>query len=343
MLSAFGSLPKGSSLDRVRQSPNYQDGGFRNQLLTTMDMGPAKLYDTFKRMSSTKGKSPDKPLSFLTPDYARLQQAEQGLIWFGHSSYIMRFGGLTWLIDPVFSKRASPVKTGPSAFKGTDFVTVDSLPSVDVLLLTHDHYDHLDFKTVSQLIPRVKHIVCPLGVDAHLLSWGATTSQLTVLDWYQTTLIGQVRLTATPARHFSGRLFKRNQSLWASYVLELPGTDRRVFVGGDSGFGPHFQEIGKRFGSFDLAIMECGQYDVNWSQIHAMPEDSAQGAALVGARVVQPVHWGKFALAIHPWDEPVMRFLEAAKAHPYQVATPMLGQFYDWLGDLPQDHWWEAV
>jgi L-ascorbate metabolism protein UlaG (beta-lactamase superfamily) len=267
---------------------------------------------------------------------------EQGLIWFGHSSYLMRYAGLTWLVDPVFSKFASPIPGSVKAFKGTDFVYLALIPEIDILLISHDHYDHLDYPTIKALLPRVKQIVCPLGVDAHFLAWGAKAEQLLVLDWWQTVKLPSVTITATPARHFSGRTLKRNQSLWASFVLERKTDGTRIFVGGDSGYSPHFEEIANKYAPFSLAIIECGQYDQHWHQIHAWPEDSATAASLLKAKVVLPVHWGKFALSLHHWKEPIRRFLSKAKAINLQAATPMFGEVLDWqAADIPNRKWWE--
>jgi L-ascorbate metabolism protein UlaG (beta-lactamase superfamily) len=216
------------------------------------------------------------------------------------------------------------------------------IPEIDILLISHDHYDHLDYPTIKALLPRVKQIVCPLGVDAHFLAWGAKAEQLLVLDWWQTVKLPSVTITATPARHFSGRTLKRNQSLWASFVLERKTDGTRIFVGGDSGYSPHFEEIANKYAPFSLAIIECGQYDQHWHQIHAWPEDSATAASLLKAKVVLPVHWGKFALSLHHWKEPIRRFLSKAKAINLQAATPMFGEVLDWqAADIPNRKWWE--
>ncbi len=341
MFPFLGKLPFGASATRVQASPNYREGSFQNQVPTHLMMGPSKLYDTLRRMATTPERSPKVALPSIKPDYKAFVQMDQALIWYGHSSYLMRYASKTWLIDPVFSGSASPMPGTVKQFKGLDIVSVQDLPSIDYLLLTHDHYDHLDYSTVKQLIPIVGHIICPLGVDAHLLSWGATEAKLTVLDWYDSVELETVTLTATPARHFSGRTTKRNQSLWASYVLERKEDKTRIFVGGDSGFGPHFEAIAKRFAPFNLAIMECGQYDTNWQQIHAYPEDSAKGASILQAKVVLPVHWAKFALSLHSWKEPITRFLSEASRLDLNVATPLLGQAFDWQANaIPNEHWW---
>jgi L-ascorbate metabolism protein UlaG (beta-lactamase superfamily) len=341
MLSFIGQLPKGIIAERVKNSPNYQDGNFQNLILTELNMDLGKLYDTIKRLISTPERRPATPLPSVKPDYKAFERMDQALIWYGHSSYLLRYASKTWLVDPVFSGSASPIPGTIQQFEGTDIVKVDELPNIDYLILTHDHYDHLDYSTIKHLIPKVGHIICPLGVDAHLVSWGATTRQLTVLDWYQQIDLQTVKLTATPARHFSGRTTKRNQSLWASYVLERKADNTRIFLGGDSGFGPHFEAIAQRFAPFNLAIMECGQYDANWIQIHAWPEDSAKAATILQTKVALPVHWGKFALGLHPWKEPITRFLDEAARLELTVATPLLGQAFDWEANaLPNERWW---
>ena len=279
------------------------------------------------------------------------------VVWFGHSSYLLKVEGVTILVDPVFSGHASPVSFLAKAFPGTDVYGVEEMPEIDVLLLTHDHYDHLDYKTVTSLAPKAWRVCTSLGVGAHLESWGVPAEKIVELDWWESWEWGGSRaggvdgltLMAAPARHFSGRGFKRGGTLWSSFVLK--GRGHSLYLGGDSGYEQHFREIGERCGPFELAILECGQYGKNWPYIHMMPEQTVQAALDLRAAALVPVHWGKFTLALHPWDEPVRRVMAAASASAsasaagggkgLQLATPLIGEVVKVGGPYPVDRWWE--
>lgn len=264
------------------------------------------------------------------------------LIWFGHSSYLIKYKGKNILVDPVFCGHAAPISSAVQAFAGSDLYQVEDLPPLDVLLLTHDHYDHIDFETVSQLKDKARLTICPLGVGEHLEHWGFSASQFVELDWWQEqSLFPSGKVTATPARHFSGRSLSRNRTLWASYVLELGET--RIFIGGDSGYDDQFKKIGEKFKSFDLAILECGQYGVNWPYIHMFPEQTAQAAVDLNAKLLLPVHWGKFILSVHAWTEPIERLLTKANELGQPVTTPQIGQPLHLHGAPPAEKWWRSV
>src|SRR5690606_12893097 len=199
------------------------------------------------------------------------------MVWFGHSSYYMKIDGQSFLIDPVLSKNASPLYGTNNAFMGADVFTCEALPEIDVLILTHDHYDHLDYSSFKNIKDKVSKIICPLGVGEHLEYWGFPKDNITELDWYENASVSDsIKITATPARHFSGRSFKRNTTLWASYVLQTKNL--KLYLGGDSGYDTHFKEIGTKYGPFDLAILENGQYDKKWKYIHMMPEEVVQAS-----------------------------------------------------------------
>jgi L-ascorbate metabolism protein UlaG (beta-lactamase superfamily) len=232
------------------------------------------------------------------------------------------------------------------------------MPEIDILLLTHDHYDHLDYHTILQLASKTKHICTSLGVGAHLEAWGIPVGKIIELDWWESDSFttdgrpgagsaagtGSVKgngftFTATPARHFSGRSFKRAGTLWSGFVLKTGGYS--LFLGGDSGYGEHFKTIGDRFGPFDLAILESGQYGKNWPYIHMLPEQTVQAALDLRAAALLPVHWAKFTLALHPWNEPIRRVTVAAKEKGMPIATPLIGQPFPLKGPYPDAHWWE--
>lgn len=325
-LKAFGRKPSGERKKRILASPNYRNGTFRNLEPTAVmreDASFARVFFEFIR--SREATRPAEPVPSERADLSALDDEGIQIVWFGHSSYLLRAGGLNVLVDPVFSGHASPVACTTKAFPGADVYSAGDMPEIDLLIITHDHYDHLDMETVIALIPKVKHVYTALGVGEHLEYWGYAKERITELDWFeQAKMEGENSITALPARHFSGRSLKRGQTLWAAYALQIGGF--RIFVGGDSGYGPHFRQIGEQYGPFDLALLECGQYGKNWPQIHTQPEETAQAARDLNAKTFIPVHWGKFALAIHSWHEPVDR-IEAITAETRQShIIPMIGR-----------------
>jgi L-ascorbate metabolism protein UlaG (beta-lactamase superfamily) len=228
------------------------------------------------------------------------------------------------------------------AFNGSNTYQPADMPDIDILVITHDHYDHLDHKTVTALRDKVKQVVCSLGVGAHLLQWGYTAEQVHELYWHESVTIDhELIFTAEPARHFSGRGITRNRSLWSAFVLQTP--DRRIFLGGDSGYGKHFADIGSRYSGFDLALLECGQYNPAWKYIHMMPEETVQAAKELGATTLIPVHWGKFALSLHAWHEPADRVFAEASRLGFPLATPMIGEPF-LIGSKPlKQEWWRSI
>ncbi|HEX3935577.1 MAG TPA: MBL fold metallo-hydrolase [Puia sp.] len=356
LFSVLGKAPAGSRLQRIEHSPNYKDGRFQNPIPTTVTLEGASL---FKMLGEYRNRpadtAPDKPIPSVRTDLRSLP--EGFVVWFGHSSYLLKINGLHILVDPVFSPNASPVSFMARAFPGTEVYTAADMPDLDVLLLTHDHYDHLDYRTVLQLAARTKHICTSLGVGAHLEAWGIGPDKITELDWGESWTGGAgggngggagggerdgeggFTFTATPARHFSGRTFKRAGTLWSSFVLKTGHYS--IFLGGDSGYGEHFSPIGDRYGPFDLAILECGQYGKNWPYIHMLPEETVQAALDLRAAALLPVHWSKFTLALHPWNEPPRRVTAAAAEKGLPLATPLIGQPVPINGPYPGVRWWE--
>jgi L-ascorbate metabolism protein UlaG (beta-lactamase superfamily) len=297
--------------------------------------------------------APPRPLPSVRTDLRALPDDRAIMVWFGHSSYLLKIGGTHILVDPVFSGHASPVSFFAKAFPGTNVYGVDDMPdAIEAVLLTHDHYDHLDYSTIRQLSDRTKHFYTALGLGAHLEYWGVETGRITELDWWESCSIdvkgmpvksddasGAYTLTATPARHFSGRGFKRGATSWASFVLKGSGVS--LFLGGDSGYEQHFKLIGDQFGPFDLAVLECGQYGNNWPFIHMLPEETVQAAHDLRAAVLLPVHWGKFTLSLHPWNEPIRRATVAAKKADLALTTPRIGELVVINGPYPYEPWYD--
>jgi L-ascorbate metabolism protein UlaG (beta-lactamase superfamily) len=322
----FGRAPQGKRLERIRQSPNFRDGKFHN-LSPTPDLTNGATYFSVLRefLSAKPRRIPSHEIPHTKTDLKTLPADEDVLVWFGHSSYFMQIDGKKVLVDPVLSGAASPVAFTTREFKGTGVYRAADLPEIDYLFITHDHWDHIDYKTLMELKPRVKQIITGLGTGAHFERWGFDPARILEQDWNESAELGDgFTVHATPARHFSGRGFIRNRALWMSFVLKTPTMN--IFIGGDSGYDTHFAEIGKKFGPFDLAILENGQYDKSWQLIHAMPEEVVQAAQDLQAKRFIPVHCAKFALGNHAWDEPLNRVAEASKNSGIPMLTPMIGE-----------------
>jgi L-ascorbate metabolism protein UlaG (beta-lactamase superfamily) len=358
LFPVFGKAPAGARLQRILQSTHYKDNHFENAVPTTVTLPGVSIFKMLREMRHRPADAqPAHPLPSMHTDLRALPKDRATIVWFGHSSYLLQIHQATILVDPVFSGHASPVSWLGKAYPGTGVYTAAEMPEIDILLLTHDHYDHLDYTTIRQLIPKVKHYCTSLGVGAHLESWGIAPDKITELDWWESWSTpvagdasagasgsgqgGRMTFTATPARHFSGRSFKRAGTLWSSFVLKA--ADYSLFLGGDSGYEQHFKEIGKRFGPFDLAILECGQYGKNWPYIHMLPEQTVQAALDLGAAALMPVHWAKFTLALHSWDEPIRRVTIAAAEKGIPIATPMIGQPVVVGEAYPHARWWEEI
>ena len=283
--------------------------------------------------------SPSAEIPNIRTDLRNLNDKNATLVWFGHSSYFLQVNGFKILVDPVFSGNASPFRFFGKAFPGADHYNAEDIPPLDLLIITHDHYDHLDYPSINKLHDKTEKIVTSLGVGAHLETWGVKSEKITELDWWESFEIApEVKITATPSRHFSGRTFKRAQTLWSSFVLEI--ADHKIFIGGDSGYDGSFRKIGSKFGPFDLALLECGQYGKYWPQIHMFPEQTVKAGQDLQARKVVPVHWGKFVLSYHPWNEPIQRFTAAAGVAGLDYYVPKVGEALEINENKPQDPWW---
>lgn len=321
---------------KYASSKNFKDGVFENQSFTPAFADGVTYWDVLKEMLFTKTTDtrPLKPFSFQKTDLHTLDLEENILVWFGHSSYYFQYQGLRYLVDPVLTPNASPVFGSNLAFDGASIYGVEDIPSIDYLIITHDHYDHLDYTTIKNLQPKIQEIICPLGVSIHFDRWGYDLKKIHELDWEQEFILkNEDKIVALPARHFSGRTFQRNTTLWASFLLISP--EFKMYIGGDSGYDNHFKLIGEQYGPLDLAILENGQYNKNWRNIHLMPEDFFQATLDLKAEAILPVHSSKFKLAAHPWYEPLEKVTEILNAYiqeeesNLQVLTPQIGQKID--------------
>jgi L-ascorbate metabolism protein UlaG (beta-lactamase superfamily) len=326
LIKSLGKNPTGKRLERIKQSSNYKNNAFQN-LSPTAQLAEDSSFLKLGKQSMNKPKTvePNRILPFVKTDLNRLQADEPVIVWFGHSSYLIKINGKTILVDPVFSGNASPVSFMIKAFKGANEYSVDDMPEIDLLLLTHDHYDHLDYKTLTKLRPKVKQVVTSLGVGSHLEYWGFEETVITELDWWEShAFTSEITITAAPGRHFTGRSVVRSKTLWSSYILKT--NTHNLYLGGDSGYDTHFKTIGEKFGPFDIALLESGQYNTAWPFIHMMPEQTVQASIDLKANILFPIHWGKFALAFHDWDEPITRVLKKAKELDVKTTTPMIGE-----------------
>jgi L-ascorbate metabolism protein UlaG (beta-lactamase superfamily) len=340
----FGRLPAGKTLERINSSSNYKNGQFQNLEFTPNLTEGASLIRVMQKFFFGKSKfnKPPHPLPSKKTDLLNLDPSKNILVWFGHSSYFMQLDGKKILVDPVFSGAASPLSFTTRSFPGTDVYTSADFPPLDYLFITHDHWDHLDYKTLVNLKSKVKQVITALGVAPHLVLWGYDTNRIAELDWNDEFILQKgFNVHAVSARHFSGRLFKRNRSQWNAFVLQTPSF--KIFIGGDSGYGAHFEATGNRFGPFDLAILECGQYNLYWKYIHMMPEEVVKAGIDLKAKHVLPVHWGKFSLSVHDWDEPINRVVAASEKNNISVLHPMIGEEVNLNHIKTFSRWWEQV
>jgi L-ascorbate metabolism protein UlaG (beta-lactamase superfamily) len=341
---ALGGKSSRERLLRMDQSTNYSNGKFMNQIPTSMDM---KLVSTIKLLfEMIKGHPQGKPseaIAVVPVDTQSIQGSEQATVrWFGHSAVLLRLDGKTIFIDPMLGMAPSPFPIfGGKRYSRKLPIEIEELPSIDIVLISHDHYDHLDYGSIMKLKSKVKQFYVPLGVAAHLERWGVDKARIKEVDWWDEFETEGMTIASAPARHFSGRsIDDRNATLWCSWVIK--GQQASLFFSGDSGYGPHFKEIGNKYGPFDLTLMECGQYDERWSAIHMMPEETVQAHLDVKGKVMIPIHWGAFTLALHSWTDPVDRATKAAERLHAAIASPRIGETVTIGSTLyPKAVWWK--
>lgn len=342
----LGGKPSPDDMKRYRQSPNYKGSKFEYPLETKMfKPSPGSMITALREYVQRKPQlKPDRPLPQVKLSRQTIEEIrEDTAIWFGHSTLLLQMGGTRLLLDPMFGITSSPIGGGKRFNRELPFGNLGEFPPIDAIILSHDHYDHLDYGTIKQLKDRVGRFIGPLGIRCHLERWGVAPGQIDEYDWWDELEIGGVRLACTPARHFSGRgLFSQNGGLWCSWVIATP--ESRVYFSGDSGYGPHFKEIGEKYGPFDLTFMECGQYDDRWWDVHLLPEQTARAHLDVRGNVLLPIHWGAFSLAMHSWYDPVRRLTEESKLRGIPLATPKIGEpVRIGASDYPTEAWWKTA
>lgn len=340
----FGQLPKGERLKRIQKSRNYKEGAFQNLNFTPQFAEGITYWKVLKSFlfENNKKKKPKEIIPSIKTDLTKLDSSKDVMIWFGHSSYLLQIDGKKYLVDPVLSGNASPIPNSIKAFKGADIYKVEDIPVIDFLIITHDHWDHLDYETVIKLKNKVGKVFCSLGVGAHLEYWGYEAEKIVELDWYDKVVVdNNLSIHATPGRHFAGRSLKRNTSLWSSFIIE--SSSKKIFVGGDSGYDTHFKTIGDTYGPFDLVILENGQYNAYWPYIHLMPDKIILAAKELNAKQIVPVHSCKFALANHDWNEPLDVLIENNKTENLNIATPMIGEVLNIGEQNSSSYWWKGL
>lgn len=348
---------------RIADSPNFVNGRAKNYETTEIMTDSREVGESFgKSIKSThdshesKGESKLKAILALlkTPNITipsvksdlSAMSGQDSFVWFGHSSYMLSVGGKTLLIDPILRDNAAPLPFIIAPFKGADIYAPSEISAVDFLIITHNHYDHLSKKTLKALLGKVKCAIVPLGVGKYLKAWGLDEGKITELDWGEVADFGAFRFHCLTARHFSGRgLIDRNKSLWASFLLEY--NTKKIFFGGDSGYGAHFAEFGKKFGAIDLAFLENGQYNTQWAKIHAFPHQTLQIAQDLNAKAIMSVHNAKFKLSTHEWNAPLKRIYTLYMSGKYDFAllAPKIGEIVPLWGDKSDkkahfSQWW---
>lgn len=342
--ASFGAAPQGARLERMLRSPNFHGAAFQNPVptqLLTPGAGPRILRG---RLAGGATRRPAGPVPLHGNPAAALRlPTASGLrvTWLGHATTLLELGAQRLLLDPVWSERVSPFPSfGPKRFHAPP-LALGELPPLDAVVLSHDHYDHLDAPTIAALLADSRQaaavFVAPLGVGAHLERFGVPPARILELDLHEMAQIGALRLTATPARHFSRRGLRGNGTLWCSYVIASP--THRVFFSGDSGFFPGFSEIGAAYGPFDLSLIAIGAYAAEWPDVHLTPEEALDAHARLKGGVLLPVHWATFDLAPHPWAEPPERLL-AARPASVRLALPRPGEPLEVHGATPMQPWW---
>lgn len=336
----FGKAPnKKLKEEYAKKSEYFYDGTFHPiesfELLTQYE--GERSQPAFDKLPTD-----EIPVQTIT-SFPTVSKNEWNVTWFGHSSVMLQMENKNILIDPVFSDYASPMQ----AFFVKRFsklpIEIEDLPDIDVVLISHDHYDHLDYHTIRNIDAKVKEYVVPLGVEQHLIRWGVNEKKIHTLTWWQEEKVRDISFTATPAKHYTGRLpWNNNTSLFAGYVLKL--NQQQIYYTGDTGYGDFFEDIHSRFGKMDLMIVENGQYDKMWANTHMFPEQSVQASKTMETDVVLPVHWGAFSICNHGWKDSIERFTKAAKEENLNVITPMIGQSVG-KNDTQnyQEAWWENI
>jgi L-ascorbate metabolism protein UlaG (beta-lactamase superfamily) len=343
----FGGSHSDDDKKRYTASGHYEEEKFQNLIETSMDMDAKGMAKTmWEFMAGGERRQPAAPFPVIYRESTEISgyQGPARLMWYGHSTFLLQMEGKNILLDPMFGQVAAPHPwLGSNRFNSEMPISIENLPSIDAIIISHDHYDHLDYGSIKSLISKTKHFYLPLGVGAHFREWGVPEEQITEFNWWDEGNIGGIEIAFTPSRHFSGRgVTDQSATLWGSWVIK--SSVSKLFFSGDSGYGPHFKEIGEKYGPFDFALMECGQYNKRWAAIHMLPEETAKASQEVGAKVMMPIHWGAFTLSLHQWDDPIKRVVPAAAELNIPVVIPQIGEFVS-VNEPSTEYkgWWEDL
>ncbi len=335
----FGGIPTNKELEEYsKRADNFKNGEFHNE-------EDVALYtnwtDPYKDRTSNKNSTPTDKLPYKKFTYSPVDNLNDVKItWFGHSSILLQMHNMNILIDPVFSNITSPVSfIGPKRYS-ENTIDVKSLPDIDIVILTHDHYDHTDYKTLKSLDEKTTKFIVPLGIDKDLIKFGISEDKIKNMAWWEETNINGLTIASTPAIHYSGRMIiDKNKSLWSSWIFK--DENHTIYESGDTGYGKHFKEIQEKYGDIDFAMFDCAQYNENWHNIHMFPEEAVEASIDMNASVSMPIHYGAFNLSTHSWDDPVSRFTMYSKEKNVNYVTPLLGETFN-LTEYKnyQDEWW---
>lgn len=339
----FGGRFSRKYKQRYKGSKHWDGKRFVNLSPTGINVNVATLPKILKQQfANRKERTPEKSIEIIPFDPLKFsaQKEKPKFIWYGHSVLLLQLEGYNFLIDPMFGRDAAPIAPFASPRFSEDSINlIDSLPKIDAVFLTHDHYDHLDYASIKKLNKSPKMYFVALGISRHLERWGIPKAQIVELDWWEETYFKDIKIVFTPSRHFSGRGTRdKAKSLWGGYVFKTE--NHSIYWSGDGGYDDHFKEIGNKYGPFDWGFIECGQYNEYWHQIHMFPEESVQAAIDSATKTAIPVHWAGFSLAMHHWADPVIRFYKESEKQDLNYLTPQLGEIVV-LGETQKNtQWW---
>jgi L-ascorbate metabolism protein UlaG (beta-lactamase superfamily) len=325
------------------KSGHYENGKFLNQSKTVID---ASYWNMIKEMvKGSPNRQPNQNIIVEKIDSTAIENHNKSitqLTWFGHSAFLLQIDGKNILLDPMLGESPAPHPLiGAKRYSKEIPIEIEKLPFIDAVIISHDHYDHLDYRSIQKLKSKVGQFYVPLGVGNHLIKWGISNEKIHELNWWEETEFKSIKLVCTPARHFSGRgVFDRASTLWSSWVIK--GKKDNIYFGGDSGYDTHFKEIGDKYGPFDISLMECGQYDEEWKVIHMMPEETVQASIDLKSKLVLPIHWASFTMAYHDWTDPIERITKKANEMNLPLTTPKIGEPIIIRNETyPTKKWWK--
>ncbi len=346
--SAFGTKPGKEYEAKFLASRQYNQErkiflNRRPDLVQEMRKKAFSVSTFVEFFSKGKDRVPTKALPESKPDIQDFLKYSEDIkvIWFGHSTFLLNLSGKIILVDPVFSSSASPFSFMIKRFQNP-VLELSELPAIDYIVISHDHYDHLDMESIRFFKNKSTAFIVPLGVSSHLIGWGVDPKRITELDWWQNYNANGVEFIATPAQHFSGRNgIHENTTLWASWVIRTK--KHNIYFSGDSGYDSHFKDIGEKLGPFDLAFIENGQYNERWHAVHMLPDESVKAYFDLKAKRYFPVHWGMFELAFHSWYEPILKISEAAQRDGINLISPKLGEAVTVNDQYINEQWWKDL